>query len=546
MAEQTDARPEEQALASTNMGSSACQICSEPLNEGQDCLFINQCSHYFHRECIESHLSASSRCPVCQHPCQLNELRTYVVTPKRQQPMSKQAKRGKGRGAMARSYNTRSASRNLFQDMATAGNFQSDQQQISNQNNVSPNNGPFVLSPFDNNTSQPSANLGIDYGEINRLIEINITRILQNLNLSQNPTKTTTNPINQPGNDFRAENEFPNSSIPRGNVGNTSNANVTINPNLLGNIHNNVNGNAAQGSQCPVNSNFPSNSFAITNIHADKVTSIINNWGLKFDGSSSGLTIDEFLYRVTTLTNENFDSDFRVICKNLNILLAGKAREWYWRYHKLVQSITWEEFCKAIRGQYKEMKSSFDLREEIRNRKQKPGETYDAFFDALSSIADRLPRPMIEEEFIEIIARNLRPEIRQDLLYVPIYSLSHLRKLVQMRENFLNDEYVRKTLANRNVNSNTFPRRMVAELDEQENVDNSEPEFSIEAINKNESNCNCWNCGNSGHHWQDCLETRTIFCYGCGTKNVYKPQCIKCIGRRSKNLIPMGPQKDQV
>lgn len=34
------------------------------------------------------------------------------------------------------------------------------------------------------------------------------------------------------------------------------------------------------------------------------------------------------------------------------------------------------------------MKSSFDLREEIRNRKQKPGESYDTFFDALSMIAD--------------------------------------------------------------------------------------------------------------------------------------------------------------
>lgn len=72
---------------------------------------------------------------------------------------------------------------------------------------------------------------------------------------------------------------------------------------------------------------------------------------------------------------------------------------------------------------------------------------------------------MNEAEFIEIIVRNLRPDIRQDLLYVPIRSLSHLRKLVQMRENFLNDEYVRRTLVPRNQVMGFHQRKQVAEVE---------------------------------------------------------------------------------
>lgn len=284
--------------------------------------------------------------------------------------------------------------------------------------------------------------------------------------------------------------------------------------------------------------------------HAEKITSIINNWNLKFDGSSNGLNIDEFLYRVKTLTKETFNNDFTVICKNLNTLLTGKAREWYWRYHKQVETIVWEDFCIAIQSQYKDKKSSYDLREEMRSRKQKPGESYDVFLDALQTIADKLSLPMAEEEFISIVARNLRPEIRQDLLYVPIRSLAHLRKLVQMRENFFSDEYVRRTLSPRTQNLNFPPRKQVAELKDQL-PEEIECENEVNALHKPEIKLICWNCDKSGHTWQDCLEERTIFCYGCGAKNIYKPQCTKCLARSQNQTLPknfkqMGPSRDQI
>lgn len=155
--------------------------------------------------------------------------------------------------------------------------------------------------------------------------------------------------------------------------------------------------------------NASPNSFVPSNtsqVHNDKVPSIIQNWQLKFDGSRDGLHIEEFLYMLRYLTRVTFNNDFSVICDNFQILLTGKARNWYWRYHKNVEWVEWNSFCEAIRNQYRECKPFFDIREEIRNRKQKASVTFDMFF------VDRLPRPMTEAELIEILGRNLRPEIR--------------------------------------------------------------------------------------------------------------------------------------
>lgn len=201
----------------------------------------------------------------------------------------------------------------------------------------------------------------------------------------------------------------------------------------------------------------------------DKITLVIQNWGLKFDGTFTGLNVEEFLYRLRTLTHEHFSGDFSVICKNLHMLLSGKARDWYWRYHKTVNVINWNDFCIALRNQYRDCKSNFDIKEEIRNRKQKPGETFDMYFEAVSSIMDRLQIPLSDSELIEILTRNLRPDIRHELLYINIESIPHLRRLVQIREGFLSDDYVRRNFNMRHPTS-FVTRRQVSEIEVDQNL----------------------------------------------------------------------------
>ena len=121
------------------------------------------------------------------------------------------------------------------------------------------------------------------------------------------------------------------------------------------------------------------------------------------------------------------------------------------------------------------------------------------FYEAVSSIMDRIQIPLSDSELIETLTRNLRPEIRHDLLYVNIDSIPHLRQLVQMRETFLNDDYIR-----RNLNTRTTPgftnRRQVSELDVEPNLNIND---QVDAVGKTESSPRCWNYNCYGHFWED-------------------------------------------
>lgn len=512
---------DQSSLEPVLIAPSFCQTCNETMFEGEDCIIINVCSHQFHRACIEPCLADSSECPICHRSCELNDIRQVIIVSKESLPSKVKGKSNRGRGALAKSFSTRNTRRNPL-------NFSFN----ANMNTETAPAGPIAsVAPDDNGedgfNSEPIVNhISIDYGEINKMIELNVTRVLQNMNIVQADTRDMPrNVLSNQYSDVRASDKVLNAANRQ-----SSPAGLDVN---------NVSRPSISGSNSTI---APS----------DKITSIIQNWNLKFDGSSAGLNVDEFLYRVRSLTKDNFNNDFTVICKNLHILLIGKAREWFWRYHKRVVSVEWDDFCLAIRNQYKELKSPFDIKEEVRCRKQRPGEVFDVFLDAVTTIMDRLPDPIPDEELVEILIRNLRPDIRQDLLYVQISSLSHLRRLVQRRENFLNDEHVKRNLAWRNATAPQPSRRNIAEIEIGENEvsgSDREPDQFVDALQKSAVSFSCWNCDGIGHHWQDCVEDRRIFCYGCGLKDTYKPNCSRCSSKKSsfpKNFRAQVLPKDQV
>jgi len=252
----------------------------------------------------------------------------------------------------------------------------------------------------------------------------------------------------------------------------------------------------------------------------DKVVHILNGWKIKYSGV--GVSVDNFIYRVETLTKETLEGNFTVLCKNASVLFEGKANEFYWRYHKAHGEVVWDAFCAALRQQFRPSRDDGDIEELIRNTKQKPNETFDCFYETISGLVDQLEVPWTPHKLVRVLKNNLRPEIRHELLNIEIRSVSELREICRRREDFLADikrysGYARGSLF----------KREVSELNkEQENMETeieSENEVDIEAFS-----LLCWNCRKEGHRYQDCVSERRIFCYGCGTANTYKPNCSKC------------------
>jgi len=75
------------------------------------------------------------------------------------------------------------------------------------------------------------------------------------------------------------------------------------------------------------------------------------------------------------------------------MLFAGKARHFYWRFHKTSPVLRWDLLCQAFRKQFRDTRTDVDVREDIRDRKQKEKEKFDSFHDAIMQMIDGLEVP---------------------------------------------------------------------------------------------------------------------------------------------------------
>lgn len=237
--------------------------------------------------------------------------------------------------------------------------------------------------------------------------------------------------------------------------------------------------------------------------------------------------MDSFLYRIEALTNQTLGGNFELLCRIASVLFDGKASDWFWRYHKSVREIKWPDLCLSLRRQFKDTRNDMDYRELIRDGKQKPGESFDSFYDSILELIDHLEQPIFELSMIEILRRNILPEIQHEILNLQIFSVAHLRDICRKREFFLQD--IRK----RNVGHRptVFPRKLSELYD-------ADPEIGSDSgvnIEISELSLSYWNCRKTGHRYQECIAERNMFCYGCGVANVYKPNCSRC--NPTKNFL---------
>lgn len=264
-------------------------------------------------------------------------------------------------------------------------------------------------------------------------------------------------------------------------------------------------------------------------VRPDKVLQTISNWKIKFSGSTNCLSVDSFIDRVEALTAQTLYGDFELLCNYAGSLFEGKATDWFWRFHQRDPRITWPKLCKALREQYRDSRTDIDFLEMVRDRKQKPNETFDSFYEAVNELVDRLRTPIEDTTLVEILRRNLLPDIQHEILNTQIYTVQHLRDVCRRREFFMAD--IRRK---HGVSISRAPpiQKRISEID-RDFGDEPEESLVCESGEVAEVNLICWNCQKPGHRYQDCLSVRTIFCYGCGKVDTYKPNCKHC---QSKNL----------
>lgn len=257
----------------------------------------------------------------------------------------------------------------------------------------------------------------------------------------------------------------------------------------------------------------------------------MKGWQLQYDGDNTKLSVEEFIFRVESLTGRSLQGDFALLMDNFHTLLAKKVSGWYWTLLRTNPYPSWEIVKAALRTDWSDHLRDIDIRNKMSVRRQRPDERFADYFQDLHRLRAQLQRQMPESDFVETVKAGLLPSYQPLLCLRDTSSLDSLKALV-----------IELELARLRTNSR-WQRAHVEEVQTEQDQSSQHyrqfPDFfeGVEAVSTGRSGTICWNCDRPGHFYTECLEPpQGVFCYGCGKKGVYKPQCPACSTKNPRRV----------
>lgn len=507
-----------------------CDACSSPITSKTE-LIQACCGHKFHKLCIAPIVKIRPFCPVCDARI-VNDPAAGVSMPTRSQIAPPHT------GQPVDAHNASFVAHAGAQDNSSG--VHDSEGEVRNPSVSSPvvvdqdTLREMITSIVSAQQSQLFSVLNTQIEQIKANLETSLSRVTLNANPAAPPNVVNIPPplVTQSPPQMRTlpavEHQTFCELLGIQAAGGNANSNNRSESNATGSF---LNGSISRNRSGAGSNNTASGVSSVSdlNVRPDKVLQIISNWKVKFSGGSNSLSVDNFIYRVEALTAQTLRGNFKILCDNISSLFEGRASDWFWRYHMSVPRIEWPDLTKALRQQYRDSRTDVDIREMIRDRKQRLNEPFDTFYDAIVELTDRLKDPLADNVLVEILRRNLLPEIQHEILNMDIFSVQHLRTVCRRREFFLADV---KRKHGFGVSRPAPVQRRISEIDVDSEIDLETPTDLLDECIA-EINLICWNCRQSGHRYQDCLADRTVFCYGCGKADTYKPSCKNCL---SKNV----------
>lgn len=277
----------------------------------------------------------------------------------------------------------------------------------------------------------------------------------------------------------------------------------------------------------------------------------MEKWDICFDGNPDHLDVEDFIFRVEYL-QEYYRIPWSDVVGDFQRLLKNEADDWYWLALKRSGKFrSWGELKFSLLQQYRSRRSDYEIMRDLEERRQRPGETIEAFFHAMKKLGARLRVQLPDWEMIRIIKRNLRQNLAQIVYPIQVNSMEQLRD--ECRE--VERNFIKRTAEPMPVPPTSrfvSHRRQVSEVcEDQEFGENDVDEVRFPSKSsrpysaKGESkDIICWNCHYVGHVWMECgSKKKNIFCYKCGMADVVVPECPKCSGNKSRGVTRTGESR---
>ncbi|XP_033254623.1 uncharacterized protein LOC117194090 [Drosophila miranda] len=257
----------------------------------------------------------------------------------------------------------------------------------------------------------------------------------------------------------------------------------------------------------------------------------IRRWGLSFDGDPKGMPVAEFIFRVEHLQT-SYQVPWAEVLKAFHTLVSGHARDWYWMHVRTVGMPDWPNLRYGLQQQFQVRRTEFEREQELRERRQRHGESADQYIQEMLVLRSRLLNPFSDYDLIKIIKINIRDAISRVIYPMQIPNLQKLREECADAEKLL------ATRGTRSGPDHGGSRRREDQKVHELDANTHDPEEQTEALDAvhrtresggDRTQLKCWNCAQPGHTYFECESAvRNLFCYKCGLAGVILPKCPKC------------------
>lgn len=250
----------------------------------------------------------------------------------------------------------------------------------------------------------------------------------------------------------------------------------------------------------------------------------ISRWKIQYDGLSS---VTNFLERLEELRLSRGVSKERLLRSAVE-LFSKDALLWF----RMNQFSSWDELVEKLKAAFQPFDYEYSLWEEIRRRTQGTHERVISYVSVMESLFKKLPNVPAESHRVELIRRNMLPNIQTQLSIQLIKNLADLVNLARAIEetNWRVQKYqpppsntrylLEPELAYRKpISTNVAPVQV-------EYIGNSPLNDAVADISPSTSNAPiCWNCKGTGHRFKKCTQPKQIFCFKCGKPNTVSTSC---------------------
>ncbi|KAI5717555.1 hypothetical protein M8J77_007841 [Diaphorina citri] len=283
------------------------------------------------------------------------------------------------------------------------------------------------------------------------------------------------------------------------------------------------------------NSAPPPNRFRSVTPESSRHTSFpdlkLYKWGIKYSGDDAKQSLSVFLSNLQDRCQSRNVSPNQLL-GNCADLFEGSAKAWYHAFGRRIRD--WDEFVRQLKQTFLDSDYDYRLKEEIRQRKQGPDETITIFISKMINLFDMLSRPLSQLEQLEIVEHNILPNYQRSLAF------SNHRNLEELLQFLLRLE-VGEARASRMQGPPSRPSTLEPHMQHRNRVNFPSPappvresfprHARLSEISQNPSPAagQCWNCGGP-HRFRQCNQAWSLFCHGCGMRDVRSRTCPRCSG----------------